>query len=65
MELPSTKGPSSWEAAGGNIPDGMYTMIEFDEDNMMEDGKPAVNNPPNNTAKTDTLSPKKRDLSHI
>ena len=32
MELFSTEGLSSWEAAGENIPDGMYTLIEFDED---------------------------------
>ena len=64
MELPSTEGPSTWEAAGENIPDGMYKMTEFDEDNM-EDGKPYVKNPPKDTTKTDTPSPKQRDLSYI
>ena len=56
MELPSTEGPSTWEAAGENIPDGMYTMTEFDEHDM-EDGKPVVKNPPNDTAETTTPSP--------
>ena len=64
MELPSTEGPSTWEAAGGNIPDGVYKMTEFDEDNM-EDGKPYAKNPPKDTTKTDTPSPKQRDLSYI
>ena len=64
MNLPLTKGPSSWEAVRENIPDGMYTMTEFDEYDM-EDGKPAAKNSPNNTAKTDTPSPKQRDLSYI
>ena len=41
MELPSTKGPSTWEATGKNVPDGVYKMTEFDEDDM-EDGKPAT-----------------------
>ena len=45
MELPSTKRPSTWEAAEENIPDGVYKMTEFDDDDM-EDGKPAAKNPP-------------------
>ena len=64
MELTSTEGLTTWDAAGENIPDGMYNMTEFDEDDM-EDCKPAAKNPPNDTAKTDTPSPKQRDLSYI
>ena len=64
MELPSTEGPSSWEATRENISDGMYKMTEFNEDDM-EHGKPAAKNSPNNTAKTDKLSSKQRDLSYI
>ena len=41
MELPSTEGPSTWKAERENIPDGMYTMTGFVE-NDMEDGKPAA-----------------------
>ena len=64
MELTSTEGAADWEAAGEYIPDGMYDMMEFGVDDM-EDGKPAAKDPPNDTAETDTPSPKQRDLSYF
>ena len=64
MELPFTEEPSSWEAARENIPDGLYKIIEFHEDNMKH-GEPGAKNPTNDTAKTNTPSPKQRDLSYI
>ena len=64
MDLLSIKGPCTLEAVGENIPDSMYEMTEFDEDNM-EDGKPYAKNPPKDTAETDTPSLKQRDLSYI
>ena len=66
MELPSTstEGLSNWDDARGDIADGMYTMTEFNKDDM-EDGKPLANNPPNNTNTNNTpISPKMRDLSY-
>ena len=64
MELLSSEGPSTWEAVGEYIPDGMYTMREFDENNM-EDDKPFATIPSNDTAETATPNPKQRDLSYI
>ena len=63
-ELSSIKGLRTWEVAGENIPDGMYKMMEFDEDDM-EDGRPAAIKAPNNTTKTNPPSPKQRYLSYF
>ena len=62
--MPCNEGPSTWEAARENIPDGMYKMTEFDEDNM-EDGKPPAKHPTNNTTKTNTPSSKQKGTSCI
>ena len=64
MELPSTEGPSNWDEARGNIPEGIYTMNEYDEEDL-EDGKPFAENQPNNTTDNNTPSPQMRDLSYI
>ena len=66
MELLFTEGPINWDVTRGNIATGMYTMREFDEDDMdMEDGKPPTNNSPNNTNTNNTPSIKMRDLSQF
>ena len=62
--MPSTKGPSTWEGTGENIPDDMYTMKEFDNNNI-EDGKTGAKNPSNNSTSITTSSPKSERSFHI
>ena len=64
MELTSSEGAATWEAAGEYIPDGMYNMTEFGVDDM-EIGKPYAKNPPKDTTNTDAPSPNQRDFSYI
>ena len=39
MELPCTEGPRDWDETERNIPEGIYTMNEYDDEDL-EDGKP-------------------------
>ena len=64
MELPSTEGPSDRDEAERNIPEGTYTMNEYDEEDL-EDGNPFAENSLSNTTNNNIPSPKMRDLSYI